>query len=728
VLDGWLNQGIAASDVHRMVTASSAQSRPQHAESNCGRQFANILSRQLLDYVEEQLGASAVGAILERAAERRPIETLREPTEWSTYEQMRRLLEAGTDVLGPTGVRAAGAHFNREQGSESTEDMLAVWRSLGGPRGIIQLIAEAAAKYSTVIVMEPGEVTEAHGVVTARSAPGFPRFQEICDITAGLLSSTGPVFGLSRCEVDEVACELRGDPGCRYRITWPTAPNDPEKQIAYMEQELAGLASRFSSLKSTVREVISGDDTGTVLERLTTRLPLAIRSHRYVLAVRPTEESELYVHHVGYDAGGLAAVTDEVMAEEPDDRDGCRLIVDVRSNRRHYGRLAAINPDGARFFPEERSVLLAYAELAAAALDSSTAKEEARRQATTATALLELARSLSRVTTRQQIAQTLVESVPRIVGCDLSSVLLWDDAGRAMRFVETWGYDTEAATMLQDHDIRPEDTPYLQRLTTLKEPLFLTRVDEDPFVRLLLDLVGAEEFSVVPIIVDDRLYGVVSAGVRLGRRLARNEDVVARLMGVAHQGSTAFQNAELVDHIRHQATHDPLTDTPNQRLFRDRTMAALAGARRSGEVVGLLYLDLDRFKAVNDSLGHAVGDQLLQAFSRRLRGALRETDTVGRLGGDEFVVLLPRMPDGSAVEHVVRKLSSSLSEPFVVGGDEVVVGASIGIAVFPRDGDEYEVLLHRADAAMYVAKRTAGASSRTTAAHLATPDVSHAGL
>ena len=691
-----------------MVTARPASSRPQHAESNGGRQFANILSRQLLDYTDDQFGPSAVEAILERADERRPLEILRDATAWSTYEQMRRLLEAGADVLGPSGIRAAGAHFNREQGSESTEDMLAMWRSLGGPRGIIQLIAEAAAKYSTVIVMEPGEVTEEHGMVTAKSVPGFPRFQEICEITAGLLSSTGPVFGLPRSEVDEVACELRGDPVCRYRITWPTAPNDPAERIAYLEQELAGLASRFSSLKSTVREVISGDDTETVLERLTTRLPLAVRSHRYVLAVRPTEHSKLYVHHVGYDAHGVEAVTAEVMADEPDDRGGCRLIVDVRSNRRHYGRLAAINSDGARFFPEERSVLVAYAELAAAALDSSTAKEEARRQATTATALLELARSLSRVTTRQQIAQTLVEAVPQIVGCDLSSVLLWDDARHAMRFVETWGYDTEVATMLQGHDIRPEDTPYLQQLTALKEPLFLTRADEDPFVRVLLDLVGAEEFSVVPIIVDDRLYGVVNAGVRLGRHLARNEDVLARLIGVAYQGSTAFQNTELVDHIRHQAMHDPLTDTPNQRLFRDRTLAALAGARRSGETVGLLYLDLDRFKSVNDSLGHAVGDRLLQAFSARLRRTLREADTVGRLGGDEFVVLLPRMPGGSAVEHVAEKLSASMSEPFVVGGHQVVVRASIGIAVFPRDGDDYETLLHRADAAMYVSKKTAG--------------------
>jgi diguanylate cyclase (GGDEF)-like protein len=690
-----------------MVTAGPAV--PQRADPTSGREFSNILSRQLLDYAGQQLGTSAVQAILERAAERRPVETLQDPTAWSTYKEMRRLLEAGTAVLGgPASIRAAGAHFDREQGSESTEEMLAMWRSLGGPRGIIELIAEAAAKYSTVIVMDAGEVTDEYGWVTARSVAGFPRFREICDITAGLLSSTGPVFGLPRCEVEEDACELRGDPYCRYRISWPTGPDDLTTRVRYLEQELAGLASRFHSLKSTVREVISGDDTETVLERLTARLPLAIRSHRYVLAVRPTDDSDLYVHHAGFDAGGAEVVAAEVMADDPDGRGGSRLIVDVRSNRRHYGRLAAINPDGLRFFPEERSVLLAYAELGAAALDSSTAKEEARRQARTATALLELARSLSQATTKQQVAERLADAAPEIVGCEMVSVLLWDHDREVMRFVETRGYPVEAATALEGYAIRHEDTPYLERLEALKAPLFLTSADDDPFVALLLDLVGAEEFAVVPIIVDDRLYGVVSAGVPHGRHLPRSDDVVTRLVGVAHQGSTAFQNAELLDHIRHQAMHDPLTDTPNQRLFEDRTAAALAIARRSGEAVGLMYLDLDQFKSVNDTLGHSVGDQLLRAVSVRLRGALRDGDTLGRVGGDEFVVLLPRLPDRSAAERVAEKLTTAMSEPFVVAGNEIAARASVGIALFPDDGADYESLLHRADAAMYVAKKQTG--------------------
>jgi diguanylate cyclase (GGDEF)-like protein len=210
---------------------------------------------------------------------------------------------------------------------------------------------------------------------------------------------------------------------------------------------------------------------------------------------------------------------------------------------------------------------------------------------------------------------------------------------------------------------------------------------------------------VIPIIVEDRIYGAVTAGVRRGRSLRRSGDVVDRLVGVAHQAATAFQNADLLDHVRHQAMHDPLTDTPNQRLFADRTNAALSIARRAGETVALLYLDLDQFKVVNDTQGHAVGDRLLQEVAARLRSALRDSDTLARIGGDEFVALLPRLPDASGAERAAEKLSAQMSEPFVIAGDEFVMSASIGIAVYPEDGEDFESLLHGADAAMYRAKK-----------------------
>jgi diguanylate cyclase (GGDEF)-like protein len=140
-------------------------------------------------------------------------------------------------------------------------------------------------------------------------------------------------------------------------------------------------------------------------------------------------------------------------------------------------------------------------------------------------------------------------------------------------------------------------------------------------------------------------------------------------------------------------------------LFADRTHAALSMARRAGETVALLYLDLDGFKAINDTLGHAVGDRLLQAVAVRLRSGLRSSDTLARMGGDEFAVLLPRLPDPSGADRVAEKLCAELSAPFVVAGDELALSASVGIAVYPEGGEDYESLLHGADAAMYRAKK-----------------------
>ena len=158
----------------------------------------------------------------------------------------------------------------------------------------------------------------------------------------------------------------------------------------------------------------------------------------------------------------------------------------------------------------------------------------------------------------------------------------------------------------------------------------------------------------------------------------------------------------------HQALHDALTDLPNRTLFHDRVGQALAAARREHLPVAVMIMDLDRFKEVNDTLGHASGDELLQQAGVRLRAALRESDTVARLGGDEFGVLLPRVVDSAAALTVARKLRKALEEPFTIHGLALQIEASVGIALYPEHGDDVHSLLQRADVAMYVAKEHPG--------------------
>ncbi len=162
------------------------------------------------------------------------------------------------------------------------------------------------------------------------------------------------------------------------------------------------------------------------------------------------------------------------------------------------------------------------------------------------------------------------------------------------------------------------------------------------------------------------------------------------------------------DALEYQALHDALTGLPNRSLFGDRLRQALLAARRNQKMFGVLLLDLDRFKDINDALGHDRGDSLLQEVTARLRGVLRATDTIARLGGDEFAVLTTDAKHPEDVVATARKILASLEGPFAIADQMVETGASIGIAMYPVHGDDPGTLLRRADVAMYVAKRSGG--------------------
>lgn len=163
--------------------------------------------------------------------------------------------------------------------------------------------------------------------------------------------------------------------------------------------------------------------------------------------------------------------------------------------------------------------------------------------------------------------------------------------------------------------------------------------------------------------------------------------------------------AEQVEHLAH---FDLLTDLPNRALLADRLKQALAKARRDKYRLALMFIDLDRFKPVNDTFGHDVGDLLLKEVAHRLRGCLRESDTVARVGGDEFIVLLPQIEAEQYGVLVAEKILAALNEPFLIDGHVLDISASIGVAVYPEDGDQQEALMKSADSAMYRAKEQRG--------------------
>jgi diguanylate cyclase (GGDEF)-like protein len=164
------------------------------------------------------------------------------------------------------------------------------------------------------------------------------------------------------------------------------------------------------------------------------------------------------------------------------------------------------------------------------------------------------------------------------------------------------------------------------------------------------------------------------------------------------------QTVALEHQVMHDATHDSLTDLPNRILFHDRVKQAIYSAKREKGTLAILLLDLDRFKEINDTMGHFNGDRLLKQVSLRLSGVTRESDTLARLGGDEFAILFPKIREENDIHTVAKKIQNSLLSPFVIEGLTLDVQASLGAVLFPQHGEDVDTLIQRADVAMYVAK------------------------
>jgi len=183
-------------------------------------------------------------------------------------------------------------------------------------------------------------------------------------------------------------------------------------------------------------------------------------------------------------------------------------------------------------------------------------------------------------------------------------------------------------------------------------------------------------------------------------------DAVGRPVNYIEIFSDVSERKEREERVRHLAHHDFLTDLPNRVLLNDRIAQAISHAERNRSQVAVLFLDLDRFKNVNDSLGHSVGDKLLQEVARRLRTCMRASDTVSRQGGDEFVILMPDVADPADIARGAQKVLDAVASAYAIDGHELITTPSIGISVYPSDGDDVESILKNADAAMYHAKES----------------------
>lgn len=316
-------------------------------------------------------------------------------------------------------------------------------------------------------------------------------------------------------------------------------------------------------------------------------------------------------------------------------------------------------------------------------------------------ALGELDRAILSISEMDSVIRLLLLHVPACAPCDQAGVLRFDGEGNIL----LWFTDIKGIALESTHLIGQD------------RKIFPYRDDGDPWFSLDLSLpeaqnlqnfaeLGATMVLVFPARVAKRLDSALVLAYR--QPAQETEEIVQAGRSLADRLAAAAVSISWENQLYHQAHFDALTDLPNRTLLRDRVEQALLRAERENLAIALMLVDLDKFKDVNDSLGHTAGDALLVSCARQLRKVARHTDTVARLGGDEFIVLVPDLPRAGAasiVDRIASDLSAELAQSVDLGTGSVSVPASIGIALYPDNGTEIEELMKNADAAMYASKR-----------------------
>jgi diguanylate cyclase (GGDEF)-like protein len=329
-----------------------------------------------------------------------------------------------------------------------------------------------------------------------------------------------------------------------------------------------------------------------------------------------------------------------------------------------------------------------------------------RQESDTARALLEQTASIQRLILKRapvrEVLQAITTAAEALLGDEVVSLRMIDP------------HDPEVTMTVASNGFDPELTPAIARgeigigaggLAMREDRVVVVEdYDRSPEVNPNVASTGLKAAMAAPIHEKGQVIGSLAVATRRpGRSYSEAEQNM--LAAFAGHAGLALMDARTVDAMLHQALHDPLTRLPNRSLLLDRLEHALARATRTGVGVAVCFVDLDEFKTVNDSLGHAAGDALLVAVAARMQRCARASDTVARLGGDEFAILLEDLDDVSEAVAFASRLADELREPFAIQGSELFTSASIGIATGNAAGDD---VLRNADVAMYRAKASGG--------------------
>ena len=668
------------------------------------RETAGTTICLIIRYVRHHAGDDGVARLLELADERRPLSVLEDEQLWSTYEQKIALFDATCAVLDdPDAMLHIGETALNYQVAPGIRILL---RRLGSPRIVLANVAKACPKFSTVATMRAEALGKEHAVVTYRLDDGKTPHRGDCQLNIGLMRTIGLLFGMPPLHIEHPDCQVTGAPECRYLVTWSqrrTLRARRRQQTRARSDEIDSLTAQIELLQSTTADLISSDDVNDVLDRIVTRAGRSVSATRYVLALHASDVVAASVHSDGIAAEDLDRVTDEVL-NAPLGTEGGRIVIEVASSRREYGRLAAFY-DQHSFFPHEEGLLAAYAASAAAALDAATALDQARRRGAATAALLGLARALAEPASAERIARIVACATPEILDVPAAAVLLWDPDAGTMRVAGRSGWPMQASQLIDGFELRAEDSPGLTEMLESPRPRIIS-LDEASTIPIMaaFERLDVPAIAIAPINAHGgEFYGLAIAAVS-DPATHLVESILERLNAIADQTATALQNSALLEHIRHQAVHDGLTGLANRALFDTEIDKALARSRRDGSPISVLFIDLDDFKSVNDRFGHGAGDHVLRTVAARLVETGRHGDSAARLGGDEFTMLLPGAGPSEA-EIVAGRLHDAMRVPIPIGDHDLTMHVSLGIASYPDDGADPDAIMRVADRSMYHTKR-----------------------
>jgi hypothetical protein len=446
-----------------------------------GRDFPASYVGILIAYLRNRAPAGKLDEVLTTAGESRSVEQIMEPSAWTSYLEFRRLLEATGQVLGPDALEAAATHSMDVRDYPGAADMIL---SFGSPGAVLADIGRQSSTFAPIIEMETREAGPTEWIVTMRLKDGFKPFPELCRFSLALLPALPRLFGYQSTIAADESCQCDGADACVRRVRWEATGE--QERLTDQERYRSQMAeARLEGLQSTLRDLIFGQGVEYLLPRIVAAAARAVQASSYVLSIVDPTTAQRHMYCDGIDPQDTPPYIE--LANSEGELEPNVLAVKVASERRDYGYLVAIRPRDGCFFPQDVSSLEAYSKLAAVALDSASAVDDARRQASTATALLNLSNALVHSKGIGDLAERLVRAVPMVIDCDRAIVTLVDPTGTTAHPFAMFGYETEIEARLRDSDIgtRVESTNGRPLLSNSKQRW--VRSDGNPPAREWVD-------------------------------------------------------------------------------------------------------------------------------------------------------------------------------------------------------------------------------------------------